>query len=202
MPNADFFTRFGLFVDKEFLDPETCARLRSDVQSATSIPATVRDRGATYTVDESVRRTKWADVSAETRSFVEDRVLTLKPTLERHFDLELTGCQPLQFLVYRKCDFFQAHVDSVREPDAAEFSRERRVAVVLFLNSESEEPGPDSYGGGSLTFYGLLPDPRAKSYGFPLIGEAGVLVAFLPEVVHEVTPVTHGERYTVVTWFV
>jgi SM-20-related protein len=202
MPNAEFFTRLGLFVDKDFLDAEACARLRSDVRSATNIPATVRDKGDTYTVDESVRRTKWADVSAETRSFVEERVRALKPALERHFELELTGCQPLQFLVYRKGDFFQAHVDSVRESDAAEFSRERRLAVVLFLNSESGEPGPDSYGGGSLTFYGLLPDPRAKSYGLPLIGEAGLLVAFLPEVIHEVTAVTHGERYTVVTWFV
>ena len=202
MPNADFFPRFGLFVDRDFLDAEACARLRSDVQSATRIPATVRDKGDTYTVDESVRRTKWADVSAEARSFVEERVRALRPVLEKHFNLELTGCQQLQFLVYREGDFFQAHVDSVREPDAAEFSRERRLAMVLFLNSESEEPGPDFYGGGSLTFYGLLTDPRAKSYGLPLVGEAGLLVAFLPEVVHEVTPVTHGERYTVVTWFV
>jgi SM-20-related protein len=46
-----------------------------------------------------------------------------------------------------------------------------------------------------------MDDERARSVGFPLIGEAGLLLAFRPNLVHEVTPVTHGERCTVVTWF-
>ena len=104
-------------------------------------------------------------------------------------------------MIYREGDFFLPHEDSGHEPDDVEEVKERQVSAVLFLNAESEVPGPDIYGGGSLSFYGLIDDPRMKGRGIPLIGEPGLLVAFRPELVHEVTPVTHGERYTVVTWF-
>jgi SM-20-related protein len=33
------------------------------------------------------------------------------------------------------------------------------------------------------------------------VGEPGLLVAFRSDTVHEVLPVTHGERFTVVSWF-
>ena len=114
--------------------------------------------------------------------------------------MTLTDCQEPQFLVYREGDFFHRHRDSRRESDAAEFSKQRRVSVIVFLNGEDEVPGPDVYGGGSLTFYELMSGSGVE-YGIPLVGEPGLLVAFRPELLHEVTPVTHGERYTIVSWF-
>ena len=42
MPNADFFSQMGLFVARGFLEPDACARVRADVESATRNPATVR----------------------------------------------------------------------------------------------------------------------------------------------------------------
>jgi len=201
MPNADFFARIGLFVARDFFDAEQRAELLAEARSAAGTPATVGVGGDAYTVDESARRSKWAEVSAETVSSVKARLLTLRPALESHFEVPLTDCQDPQFLVYREGDFFGAHRDSRRESEAAEFSKERRASVVVFLNGESEAPGPDVYGGGSLTFYGLMGDSRMEGYGLPLRGEPGLLVAFRPELVHEVTPVTHGERYTIVTWF-
>lgn len=201
MPGADFFARFGLFVAKDFFDAEQCAELLAEARSVTSTPATIGIGSDTYAVDESRRRSKWANVSAETVSSVKARLLTLKPAVERHFDVALTDCQDPQFLVYREGDYFRAHSDRRRGSDAAEFSKERRVSAVVFLNGESEAPGTDVYGGGSLTFYGLIGDSRMEEYGIPLQGEPGLLVAFRPELVHEVTPVAHGERYTIVTWF-
>jgi SM-20-related protein len=201
MPNADFFTNFGLFVAKDFFDAELRATLLSEVRSATDAPATVGIKGATYAVDESVRKTKWAEVSEATKSFVKERLLALKPALERHFDMTLSDCQEPQFLIYREGDFFHPHRDSDHEPDAAEFSRERQVSTSIFLNGESDVPGSDVYGGGSLRFYGLMEDPRMKERAIPVIGEPGLLVAFRSELVHDVTPVTHGERFSIVTWF-
>jgi SM-20-related protein len=200
MPNADFFTRFGLFVVRDFFDAELCSKLLSEARSAANTPATVGSKGDTYVVDESLRSTKWAEVSETTKSFVEERLLALEPALERHFDMTLTDCQEPQFLVYREGDFFHRHRDSRRESDAAEFSKQRRVSVIVFLNGEDEVPGPDVYGGGSLTFYELMSGSGVE-YGIPLVGEPGLLVAFRPELLHEVTPVTHGERYTIVSWF-
>jgi SM-20-related protein len=53
-----------------------------------------------------------------------------------------------------------------------------------------------------LTFYGLLGGEKGEKVGLPLVGEEGLLVAFKSNITHAVTPVTHGERFTVVTWLV
>jgi SM-20-related protein len=49
-------------------------------------------------------------------------------------------------------------------------------------------------------FYGLLEDPRTHGHGLAVEGEPGLLLAFRPDLLHEVTPVLHGDRYTIVTW--
>jgi SM-20-related protein len=126
------------------------------------------------------------------------RLLALKPAAEKHFRLRLSGSRPPQFLVYRPGDFFRRHRDSSADPGAGEAATGRKVSAVAFLNGAE---GEDGYGGGALVFYGLLDDPRGEQVGFPLTPEAGLLVAFRSDVIHEVTPVTHGERCTVVSWF-
>ncbi len=75
------------------------------------------------------------------------------------------------------------------------------AVVVIFLNAMSTEPGPSDYSGGALTFYGLLEDPAWRDFGFALDPMPGLLVAFPSHIVHEVTPVTAGDRYTIVDWF-
>jgi len=201
MPTADFFGRLGLFVRKNFFDAELCARLRSETRRAAGGQAMITRKG-TDLIDESVRRTTWVEVPPSTNVFVESRLSTLKPMLERHFCVVLKGYEPTQFLIYKGGDFFLPHQDSQTDPEASTCVRQRRVSVAIFLNGEAQEPKQDFYGGGSLMFYGLIgDDPRWKPCGFGLSGEAGMLIAFRSDVLHEVTPVIHGERYTIVTWF-
>jgi SM-20-related protein len=200
MPNAEFFTHFGLYVVRQFLGPESCARLRSEVRSAVRVPSTVWRQGEEGVVNESVRRTATARVAEGTVSLVEKRLREIKPALEHHFGVTTMRCERPQFLVYRPGDFFNAHADRSDRTDLSDSVRSRRISVVIFLNGEAEEPGEDSYGGGSLTFHGLWDAPGLERYGFPLVGETGLLIAFRSEVVHAVTPITHGERYTIVSW--
>jgi SM-20-related protein len=201
MPTADFFTRLGLFAEPAFLDAELCRRIRDEMTSASRAPATVREAGDAYGVDEDTRSTKLAHVARETASLVEERLLAVKPSLEGHFDVELQGVQKLGFLIYGEGDYFQRHVDRGAHEDDADFSKARRVSAVIFLNGGSPEPAPGAFGGGALTFYGLLGNGQGSGVGLPLTPEPGLLIAFASDVIHEVTPVTHGERYTVVTWF-
>jgi SM-20-related protein len=201
MPAADFFTRLGLFAKPGFLDPELCGRIRDEIVSSTRAPATVRESGDDYGVDEDTRRTKLAQVPDRTASLVGQRLLAVKTEIERHFDVGLAGMQKLGFLVYSEGDYFQRHVDRGAHEQDAEFAKERRVSAVIFLNGDSEKPREGAYGGGALTFYGLLGDGQGAGVGLPLDPEPGLLIAFPSDVVHEVTPVTYGERYTVVTWF-
>ena len=201
MLKAGFFARFGLFVLERFLDESSCARLRREMQSSSLSPASV-GHGAGEVIDEDARAAKWARVSAESRSWVRQRLLELKPRLEYHFGMALKDCQAPQFLVYRVGGFYVAHSDVAEEFNEPKRSHERRVSVVLFLNGQSEEGEPESYRGGALTFSGLIDDPRLQPYVYPLLGETGLLIAFRSNVIHGVTPVVGGERFTIASWFV
>lgn len=182
--------RFGLFVAEDVVGDETCERLRVEMETSRAEPATVMDEGRDY-VDAEERSTKYAKVSDETRAAAEESLQALKPRLERHFEVQLGELQPPQFLVYEPGDFFGMHRDSSDEEDAADYAKARKLSVVLFVN--------DGYRGGQLEFYGLM--DGQPSMGIPLDARPGLVVAFPSGTPHGVTEVTHGERYTVVTWF-
>ena len=199
--DAEFFRHFGMYVKRGFLSDEACSRLIAGARAATSKPATVRERHANV-VDDDYRRTRIADVPADAVALVSEMLMGLRPSLDRHFHVTTTGCRTPEFLVYRPGDFFRAHADSV--PSGAErddIVTGRLISTIVFLNGESPASAPGSFTGGALGFYGLVDDPRAQDREFPLTGEPGLLVAFRPDIVHRVAPVTAGERFTIVTWF-
>ncbi len=200
MPTAEFFTRLGLFVHKNFLDQALCARCCREMDAAAQVHAAVVGPNYTTVLDENIRKVKCADVPAATFSLVEARLLALIPTLERQFNVALTGCQLPQFLTYQEGDFFEVHNDGVTGAQAPGYLRERKVSVVIFLNGQAQQPADGTYCGGALTFYGLIDDPRWLTYGFPLYSEPGLLIAFRSETLHQVLPVTFGKRYSIVCW--
>jgi predicted 2-oxoglutarate/Fe(II)-dependent dioxygenase YbiX len=194
-----FFARFGLYVAPDFLAEETCRRVREAMEAAQQVEATVENEGE-LEVDRSHRKTRVAKVDPETSMLVREHLNALRETLAGHFGLDLDECEKPQFLVYEEGDFFRPHMDS-SDKNADEASG-RRVSAVVFLNEASAEPAPGAYGGGSLSFYGLLQDdPKGQGVGLPLVATPGALVAFPSQLVHGVTPVTHGRRYTIASWF-
>lgn len=202
MPNAEFLARLGLLVVKDFLDKALCERLRAEIRSSLQVPSlTYYEGSSSLQVGKEFRKAKDAKVNKETRRLVKERLLSAKPIIESHFSLALEGCQQPDFLIYREGDFFRLHRDVGESAECPEHLRKRRISVVIFLNNQSEEPKPDSYYGGSLSFYGLVDIPDWKQYGFPLRGETGLLVGFRSDVYHQVQPIIHGERHTIVSWF-
>lgn len=197
--NIEFFRKLGLYAIDHFLDPATCASFRSECRMAPRKQATVGEAGA-LVIDEKTRSTKNLSVPEDSIMLVQDRVLAIKQDLEKHFGLALHGCQKPQFLGYGPGDFYRRHRDLASDEDAPEPMKERKVSVIIFLNGENEEAGGDTYSGGSLNFFGLMNDPRLKNHGFPLRGSEGLLIAFGADVIHEVRPVTRGERFSIVTW--
>ena len=67
---------------------------------------------------------------------------------------------------------------------------------------ESLIPVDGKYCGGNLTFYGLMDNETFGKFGLPLVGEPGMLITFPPNLGHEVTEVTSGERFTIATWYI
>jgi len=198
MPHPAFFAQLGLFIVNPFLSQEDCTRLRMEASTTAVKPATINDDSGM--VDTVIRKTSRAGVSDETVVSIKSHLMALKPQLEAHFQVKLTDCEPPQFLIYSEGFFYRQHQDSSNNPNMTP-DEQRKVSTVLFLNHQTDAPSSTTYSGGSLTFYGLMKEAGWESYGLPLIGQAGVLVAFSSAMKHEVKPVLGGERYTVVTWF-
>lgn len=185
---------FNLFLRRNFLDAADCAKLKAQLVVSPTTQAPVYIEGTEGTIHESIRKTTSLHPSPGTVEVVHERLSAQKSALESHFDLSLTDCEPPQFLRYQKGDFFVRHQDGNTQQLDFDHLRVRRISIVVFLNDFAAEPQESCYSGGLLNFY----DDQG-TYG--LGGETGMLVAFTADTMHEVSPVTNGERFTIISWF-
>ena len=181
----------------DFLDADACALLLAELRQAVGAPATLLGRTGADAVQPMVRRTTRAALPPATRERLLALLLARKDAIGRHFGVRLETCEEPQFLRYGPGDFFVAHQDG-NTPLVYDDSRFRRVSAIIFLSTSSSEPLASAYGGGLLTFHDPVPGSSAR---LPLAPPPGTLVCFRAETTHEVTPVTHGERFTVVSWY-
>ena len=173
------------FVIEHFLEPDLCELIVAEMQATEGSAATVYGRAASGSIDTNVRKTLRIVPSTETLELVIRRLLSCKSDVEQHFNVSLSECEQPQFLRYREGDFFVAHQDG--NTGLLRLDTELRlISTVIFLN--------DVYGGGSLVFSNV-----SSKYDMP--AAPGTLVAFRSETTHEVTPVTHGERFSIASWY-
>jgi SM-20-related protein len=178
---------------ENFLDDDTRAGIVAELDRTHGAPATVLSGD----VHSAVRKTTRITLSPETRELVRQRLMARKTEIEAHFGVAVTECEEPQFLRYETGDFFVPHQDG-NTPMVWDDSRFRRISAVIFLSHRSDEPAPDTYGGGALVFHGPYNGPQER---VAAAAQPGSLVTFRAETTHEVTPVTHGVRYTIATWF-
>ena len=197
MPRPEFFRSVGLFILDAFLQPAQCARLRTEMWRAPSQQGLVFGNTPEGVVDKSIRQVLRTKVEGSAEQFVKECLERQRPSFEEHFGIFLQPGPSTEFLTYNSGGFYIPHTDAGRTNE----SHHRRVSIVIFLNEESDEPKPNCYGGGKLTFHGILNDGEWVNCAFPIDSHPGLLVAFRPDVVHEVTPVTFGQRFTIVSWF-
>ena len=179
-----------------FLDPPTRDAVLADARAAAGAAATVHGHGRTEAVTR-VRQATQLAVCDATRRLVEQRLSDVAPALTERFGVALSAHEPLQFLRYETGDFFVAHQDG-NTPLTRDRTRDRRISIVIFLNTQTPANLPGGYTGGELVFHAPYPHVDRRD---AVVGAAGSLLAFPSEMTHEVTMVTGGERYTIATWF-
>jgi PKHD-type hydroxylase len=95
--------------------------------------------------------------------------------------MEVTGLGDFQFTEYKEGEYFDWHVDSTDT-----IYRDRFTSIVIQLNN--------SYEGGILEIKNL------KAELVPIENKIGTLYIFNSRLLHRVTPIIDGERYSLVNW--
>ena len=97
---------------------------------------------------------------------------------EKEFNYDLTHTEQIQFTKYKKDMFYDKHIDMGLDTF-------RKLSVSILLN--------DDYKGGELALHtGSEPDL--------LKPQTGTAIFFPSYILHEVLPVTEGERNSLVVW--
>jgi len=195
MPNSPIQTlqwmveqRLLLFMP-DFLALEDRQLFLAEARNSPVLPAPVDEYAQTQ--ERPVQRqTQLLEISASLEQESKQRFAQVAPFVNQHFGLELQRQERPQFLRYAVGDFFKPHTDSYDHP----IYRERRISFILCLNDHAD------YQGGRLAFFLRHPSQPERFLGVPVPPAAGLLIAFRSDLLHEVSPVTAGERLTVVTW--
>ena len=124
---------------------------------------------------------------------IETRLDSCRNRVARALGLDVGDREGAGFIRYPEGGFYRAHRDRGDDPQWADAAR-RAVGLVLFLNSSRDLAPDGDFEGGVLRLFG----PEGA---IDVVPEAGTLVAFPAEVLHEVTEVRDGTRDTVVDWF-
>lgn len=192
MSDSSVFNNFGLLAFPHFFSPEECESLCDYATVADVQPTQVGDPTGVRR-DATHRKGLFTYLDSGEETLVCDRLKALVPRLNRHYSVSLSQCNRPRLLVYGEGDFFHTHSDRGGDGAPAEV-RDRQVSAVMFLDSA------DSFGGGELTFHRWDRDSD-EALSEVVSAEPGLMVTFLSDVLHEVTPVSWGVRRTIVTWF-
>jgi predicted 2-oxoglutarate/Fe(II)-dependent dioxygenase YbiX len=188
-----------VFRKRGFLTHDECSKIRADMLQSPLYTGTIVKRGGIPTVDPRVRRAANVKVSDSTRALIDDRLACAQASLNAYFELETSDHQPPQFLLYRENEFFRRHRDAAREYPALDLAN-RKISVVVFLN-DCESGAGCGFEGGILAFIGRFSGP-VEANRLEVRPEEGMLVAFPADLLHEVTRVKGGIRFTIVSWLV
>ena len=174
-----------------FLSQEDCLAVRRGMDAGMMEEAEVLDHGIHR--QSGVRNARLVEPAAAVIDRMEARIESCRDRAATAFALALGDREGAGFIRYPPGGFYRAHRD--RGDDAQwEGARRRAVAVVIFLNTSRDVSVAGEFEGGVLRLF--FPDGDIE-----LVPEAGLLVAFRAEVLHEVTEVRGGTRDTVVDWF-
>jgi len=191
-------SHFKLYLIRDFLEVDVCREITRTLAASPANAATVYGVADSLSVVETTRRTSRIVPPPEIVELIEHRLSARQGEIASHYGIVVESYEEPQFLRYRTGDYFVAHQDGNTGLMKSEREQWRKISVVIFLNQHSETPHDGMYGGGALVFSEWRRRPQGKLHFY---GEPGALVAFASETTHEVIPVTHGERYSIASWY-
>jgi len=109
---------------------------------------------------------------------------------ENWWNLDIGGCEPIQYGIYPEGGKYDWHVDQHPKPIQGVV---RKISMSLFMND------PTEYEGGEFDLELYKPETNCRYDTFKL--KRGSAIFFQSDVWHRVRPVTSGVRKSIVAWF-
>jgi predicted 2-oxoglutarate/Fe(II)-dependent dioxygenase YbiX len=179
-----------------FLRPGNCLEIVNAIEASPAREGKVV-RAGVETLEPAMRVCNEHDVDANLRERIAE---TIGGALEAA-NLPVPGDAivdgPL-FVSYEPGGFFRSHRDTASHADDPGIMRSRLWSFVLYLNGRDEIDGLPSYDGGALVIYD--PSLRGPHQRRVVVPEAGLLIFFRSELLHQVMPVREGTRYAAIGW--
>ena len=180
----------GFYRQPGFMTPAECLAVRWAMDRGVVEQAEVLAGGIQG--DPGVRRATLIEPDPNLVGEVEARLETCREPVAKTLGMAVADREGPGFIRYPTGGFYRAHRD--RGDDSAwEGAARRAVAIVVFLNDGRDGGSPGEFDGGVLRLF--LSDASVD-----IVPEAGLLVAFPADVLHEVTEVRGGTRDTIVDW--
>jgi PKHD-type hydroxylase len=159
---------------ENFLSKEECNLILNKCKSELTL-----SNGEVYGNNDKLRKSSVAGVSD--LGFLNERLTNkLRETFNIN-GMEVTSLGNYQFTEYKEGEYFDWHTDST-----GIIYRDRFTSIVIQLN--------DSYEGGVLEIKNI------KGELVPIENKIGTLYIFNSRLLHRVTPVSNGVRYSLVNW--
>jgi predicted 2-oxoglutarate/Fe(II)-dependent dioxygenase YbiX len=180
----------AVYRDPAFLTRDQCERIRRAMDDGMKEAAEVLS--GQIERRDMVRLAASIDIDEKILVDVERRLDAARDAIASFHAVSLGIREGAGFIRYPDGGFYKAHRDRASVPSWPDAAR-RRIALVVFLNSSNgTEAG--GFSGGTLR---LFVDASAVD----VRPQAGLLVAFPADALHEVTAVRGGTRDAIVDWF-
>ena len=174
-----------------FLSPSDCRAVRAGMDVGLAEAAEIL--GAGFHHHPAIRATTVIDPPADLIREVERRLERCRERVATALRIPVGEREGTGFLRYSAGGFYRPHRDRGHDSEWNGAAR-RAVALVVFLNTSRDASPDGEFDGGVLRLF--LPDGDVDE-----APEAGTLVAFPADTLHEVTEVRDGTRDAVVDWF-
>ena len=184
MSIPDLPRRARVLLKPGFLDAATCRAICAEMIAAPGEPGHISNFAGAQFVDPTFKRLHAIDITPALAQQAAASLDAARPELDAHFGTTLGEGEGVTFYRYAAGDFFAKHQDTYGG---------RRASIAVFLNDPAGTAGV-TYDGGSLVLFDLFDEPQMRNHSVSVPPQAGLLIAFRPELRHEVTPVVSGTR--------
>lgn len=169
----------NVHIFENFLSSQECNLILNKCKTELTLDRALTSGGDVSGINTHIRKSSIAWVRE--LDFLNERLILKLKNSFNIAGMEAVGLGKFQFTEYKVGEYYNWHIDTINtKPDG------RFASAVLLLN--------DEYSGGKLEI------KNTNNELIPLIYNIGTLFIFKSDLLHRVTPVEKGVRYSLVNW--